>query len=151
SYYVPAGGNDVLPAEQAAVKGRVLASSPEDEKKMLQVVLPELENNPEFKKLGVSYKLINPDDPGSLVIGEGQGKKAITFYAKDPESLKKALTMVDDALAKHGGELPPIIPEGTDMPFGKSGRVAIVRDTYPVAVDAQGAKGALLDVKVADC
>src|SRR5262249_30733988 len=78
-------------------------------------------------------------------------QKAITFYARDPESLNKVLQKVDEALAKHKGELPPIKPDGLDQALGESGRVAVVRDKYPAGLNHfDNPAGAQVDFSLAD-
>ena len=113
------------------------------------MVLPELEKNPELRAMRANdqldFKFINPLDHPGLVIGEGQGQKAITLYTRDQASLEKALKIVDDALAKHGDALPPVHPAGADNSLGKSGRVTVTRDTYTRACDKDFNIGARLD------
>src|SRR5262249_16272952 len=137
SYYGrPKDGLTIREGEAYQIKGHVLVSSPEELKKALQIALPELEA---LRNAGlIDYKIINPEDPGALVVGKGQGQKGINNYAKDPGKLKEALEIIDKKFAQHSGELPPIHPEGLDQVTGKSGHVAVVHDTFDGGINTNG-------------
>jgi hypothetical protein len=146
SFWYRAGSREV-PNEGLQLKVHVYTSGPQDLKRVQEILMKEMADpNSEISKLAATWKTIHPDHPpAGHAIGEGQGAKAFTLYARNPEDAARLQAKIDEVLAKHAAELPPIKAQGLDRITGESGRVGLVRDLYPGATDAAGNKGARLD------
>src|SRR5262249_25047647 len=131
------------PADAKGVKAHVFTSDARDLEILQKVLMKSLRDDPDL--VGhVSWKTFDPKKtPDGAAVGHGQARKAFTLEARSPEELARVARKIDEILAKHP-ELKPVAPEGVDQLVGTSGRVAIVRDRFPIAVDAAGVEGAKL-------